>query len=118
MSKAKTAATTAAATMPTPPPPAFEPSENDIVADILAAVQQIWPELEPDKLRQAEEQIRERWGGDRPYIGRRAGHGSSARNEAIVREHQRGERLPYLARRYKLSERRILQIISQAHRPA
>lgn len=94
--------------------PAFEPSEHDIVADILAAVQDIWPELEPDKLRQAEAQIRERWGGDRPYISRRAGYGSSSRNQAIVRDHRNGERVPYLARRYQLTPRRILQILSEA----
>jgi Mor family transcriptional regulator len=97
---------------PTPSAP-FVPDENDFVADVLAAVHEIWPELCADKLRQAEAQIRERWGGDRPYIGRRPGQGRSGRNDAIRREHQAGERVPYLARRYQLTERRILQIISE-----
>jgi Mor family transcriptional regulator len=100
-------------TKPPAPPAPFVPDENDAVADFLAIVLEIWPELEPEKLRQAEAQFRERWGGDRPYIGRRSGQGRSGRNDAIRREHQAGERVPYLARRYQLTERRILQIISE-----
>lgn len=100
-------------TKPTAQAP-YVPDENDIVADILATVREIWPELPPDKIKQAEAQIRERWGGDRPYISRRPGAGRSERNEAIKREHRAGERIPFLARRYCLTERRIIQILALA----
>lgn len=92
--------------------PAYAPEENDIVADMLRTVQEIWPDLPADKLAQAEAQIRELWGGDRPYISRRPGAGRSARNEAIHRDHRSGERIPLLARRYELTERRIIQILA------
>jgi Mor family transcriptional regulator len=106
MAKASAVSKPAAETAP------YVPDENDIVADILAVVRDIWPDLPVDKLRQAEAQIRERWGGDRPYISRRPGAGRSARNEAICRDHRNGERIPLLARRYQLTERRIIQILA------
>ncbi len=91
---------------------AYAPDENDIVADMLAVVAEVWPGLPPEAMRRAEAQIRERWGGDRPYISRRPGAGRSARNEAIHRDHRAGERIPLLARRYELTERRIIQILA------
>lgn len=105
--------TAPAATLAAP----YLPDESDFVSDVLAAVREIWPDLCADKLRQAEAQIRERWGGDRPYIGRRAGQGRSARNEAILRDHRNGERVPLLMRRYKLSRQRIYQILGEEPPP-
>ena len=91
-------------------PAPYIPDENDIVADMLAVVKELWPELPPEKLQLAERQIRDRWGGDRPYIAHRAG-GQSTRNQAITRDHRAGERIPLLARRYQLTPRRIRQIL-------
>jgi Mor family transcriptional regulator len=99
-----------AAAQPSP----YLPDANDIVADMLAVVHEIWPELGPEKLAAAERQIRERWGGDRPYIAIRAGLGRSERNDAILRDHRAGERIPLLMRRYSLSRGRIYEIINSA----
>ena len=96
------------ATKPVP----YVPDENDIVADMLAVVRELWPELPPEKLQQAERHIRERWGGDRPYIAMRAGDGRSVRNDAIRRDHLAGERIPLLMRRYDLSRSRINEILA------
>ena len=96
---------------PATKPVLYVPDENDIVADMLAVVLELWPELPADKLQQAERQIRERWGGDRPYIAIRQGDGRSARNEAIRRDHRNGERIPLLMRRYDLSRSRINEIL-------
>lgn len=90
----------------------YLPDDNDIVADMLATVRELWPDLAPQKLAQAEAQIRERWGGDRPYISRRAGEGRSARNQAIRRDHQAGERVALLERRYGLSRFQIHRILA------
>ena len=84
---------------------------DDFVDDVLATVRTLVPGLAPEVCAQASAAIRERWGGDRPYIARRAGEGRSGRNEAIRRDYQMGERLALLERRYSISQRHILRII-------
>lgn len=89
------------------------PHTDDVVEYTLRCVLALAPELSAAVLEHADRQVRAVWSGDRPYIARRAGEGKSSRNAAIKRDHQAGERLKLLARRYELSERRILQIVAQ-----
>lgn len=49
------------------------------------------------------------WRGSRWYVSGQ--NSTSVRNEAIVRDYLRGERLALLERRYGLTQRRLLQII-------
>ena len=86
------------------------------MADILRRVLALSPEFRAAlmlPLAQIDREVRDHWGGDRAYIARRAGEGSSARNDAIRRDHQRGERTGLLCRRYQLSRQRIHQILSE-----
>ena len=89
------------------------PLSDDFVDDVLALLASLLPGVTPDHCAAASAAIRERWGGDRPYIARRAGEGRSGRNESIRRDYQRGERLALLERRYGLTQRRLLQIVKE-----
>lgn len=86
---------------------------DDFVSDVLAIVGELVPGARADVLRRADAQIRERWGGDRPYIARRVGEGRSERNAAIRREFQRGDSLALLERRHGLCRRQLLRIVQQ-----
>ena len=99
---------------PAKTPAPYVPDENDIVADTLAAVLEIWPDLNADQIRSVEQQVFARWEGDTYYCKRRSSERRSARNDAILRDHHAGERIPLLARRYGLTERRIMQIVQPA----
>lgn len=87
---------------------------DDFVADVVRVLSAVVPGLSEEQGRAASEAIRERWGGDRPYIARRLGEGRSERNVAIRRDHQRGESLALLERRYQLCRRQLLRIIGPA----
>lgn len=56
------------------------------------------------------------WRGERPYIGagEEAARQRSERDRAIRRDHQAGESLELLVRRYRLSRVRIWQIVTGA----
>lgn len=97
-----------------PPPRAVIPplTSDDIVEDILTVVLALAPNFAGYLAQQAEREIRARWGGDRPYIARRAGEGTSQRNAQIRRDHRAGERIGLLCRRYRLSRQRIHQILA------
>lgn len=57
-------------------------------------------------------QARRIFGGDRPYISRKLGEGTSERNASIKRDYwQKGEHIPLLERRYSLSKSRLWEII-------
>lgn len=93
---------------------------DDIIADTLARVRAVVDQLGPDALLDPsrwvalDEAVRGEWGGDRPYIaksGEIAKARMSARNDAIRRDHDRGERPALLARRYGLSVVRVKAII-------
>ena len=86
---------------------------EDIVSDILRRVVQLSPAFTAALAAQVDRQVREHWGGDRPYIARRAGEGTSARNAAIRRDHRNGEHIGLLCRRYRLSRQRIHQILAE-----
>lgn len=105
----RAAAATAPATQPVPTPAA----SDDIVQDMLSVVMALAPEFTQALAERADAELRQRWGGDRPYIARRRGEGSSARNARIKADYLRGERISYLSRHYELSERRILQILKE-----
>lgn len=93
----------------------YIPDENDMVADLLRLVISMAPafgialEAQAQLAEQVNIEARNRWGGDRPYIQRIGGR--SQRNDAIRRDHEAGERTAYLARKYQLTERRIIQIL-------
>ena len=62
-----------------------------------------------------EKELRHIWGGDRVYIPHRRGAESgqlhSERNSRILRAHQQGRHIAYMAKAEGLSERRVLQIV-------
>ncbi len=108
----------AAAPAPAAPPPRMPWDEagagDDIVADILQRVVALTPGFTAALAVQIDRQVREHWGGDRPYIARRAGEGTSQRNAAIRREHRAGTHVGALSRKYRLSRQRIHQIVTEA----
>ncbi len=89
----------------------FEPNENDIIDDILRRIIALTPGFTAAMAAQVDKQVREQWGGDRPYISLRRGGGASSRNAAIKRDYLAGEHIPLLERRYKLGKSRLWEII-------
>lgn len=87
------------------------PHTDDVVEYMLRCVLALAPSLNQAVIDTADRHMREVWGGDRPYIARRAGDGLSTRNAAIRRDHQAGERIPLLVRRYGLTARQISRIV-------
>jgi Mor family transcriptional regulator len=106
-----------AAPPPTPTPPGMpwddDAAGDDIVCDILRRVVALTPGFSAALVAQLDRQVREHWGGDRPYIARRAGEGSSARNAAIRRDYRAGEHVGALCRKYRLTRQRIHQILAE-----
>ncbi len=91
---------------------AIQPAvEDDFVCDVLALVQQIAGGITAEQAAQVDAALRERWGGDRPYIAKRHGEGRSDRNAAIRRDFQRGESVALLMRRYQLSRVTIWRVL-------
>ena len=90
---------------------AFEPSDNDIIDDILARVIALSPAFEAHLAHQVSQEAREQWGGDRPYVARKVGQGYSARNESIKRDYLAGEHMHLLERRYGIKRSRLWEII-------
>ncbi len=84
---------------------------QDVIDDIVERLSGALPAATRDLVTKVAKDAREAWGGDRVFISKRPGEGRSERNQAILRDYQRGERLAFLSRRYGLTERRILQII-------
>lgn len=84
---------------------------DDFVSDVLAIVQQVAASVTPEQAAKVDAALRERWGGDRPYIAKRRGEGRSDRNAAIRRDFQRGESIPFLMRRYSLSRVTIWRVL-------
>ena len=84
------------------------------MADVLQGVSARLGDPPANVSLELEHEIRRDWGGDRPYIAKvgEAGHLERSRREAAIRgEHQRGERVGYLARKWGLSARRVQQIV-------
>jgi Mor family transcriptional regulator len=62
--------------------------------------------------KEASAQVRLIFGGDRAYISRRKGEGTSLRNAAIKRDYwQGGEHIALMERRYGLSSAHLWRII-------
>lgn len=99
------------------PQPTAEP--QDIIIDMIRLVSAMT--LPPDPTARAralialEKKLRDTWGGDRVYIAYRRGAVSgqlhSERNSRILRAHQQGRHIAWLAKSEGLSERRVLQIV-------
>ncbi len=90
----------------------FGADGDDIVVDILRMVIQMAPTFSQALAAQVEHQIKERWGGDRPYIPKpRLRMAQSQRNDAIRRDYLAGERIGLLERRYGLKKTRIWEIL-------
>jgi Mor family transcriptional regulator len=94
------------------------PQGDDFVSDVLSLVAERLPDADDATLRAVDVAIRERWGGDRPYIARRHGEGRSDRNMAIRRDFAQGAGLGLLERRYGLCKRQLLRIVAPAAAPA
>jgi Mor family transcriptional regulator len=89
---------------------------NDLIADILSRISAACAandeKFTPEIAEAVEKDIRSDWGGDRYFVAKHKNSGDhSERNSRIMRDYLNGERLKLLERRYKLSGRRILQII-------
>ena len=90
--------------------------EQDIITDALKIVQGVLKKknivIDKDELAEAEQTIRAKWWGDRAYIAKNAGEGSSERNKSIYRDYSiKGERICLLASRYGISRRQVERII-------
>lgn len=88
---------------------------NDLIADLIDRVTAARGVKSPAAARKLERELRRDYGGDSHYIAK---FGETARIERLERDmriradHRRGERVPLLARRWNLSEKRIKQIIA------
>ena len=89
----------------------YQPSENDIIDDLLCRVIALAPAFSAALAAQVDKDVRSKWGGDRVYIGSRSGRGASARNANIKRDYMNGEHFDLLERRYGLSRSRLCEII-------
>jgi Mor family transcriptional regulator len=92
----------------------------DIVDDVLRRVIEMAPAFSAALAIQIAREVRHEWAGERSricYIARRGDEDMSARNAAIRRDFHAGERVGFLARKYRLSERRIQQIVSGRQEP-
>lgn len=93
------------------------PVTEDVIEYTIACALALSPPELRSQLREhiaqhASAQARRIFGGDRLYISRKAGEGSSARNAAIKRDYwQNGEHIPLLERRYGLKARQLWYII-------
>lgn len=88
------------------------PPDDCPVEYTLHCVQALAPELEEWLLGAAESQVREQYGGERVYIGKRRGQSMSDRNAQIRRLYQRGERVAFIARKFGLSRFRVHAILN------
>ncbi len=93
------------------------PVHDDVIEYTIACALALSPpeirkELRDHIAKHASGQARRVFGGDRVYISRRLGEGTSERNAAIKRDYwQGGEHIPLLERRYGLSSSHIWRII-------
>lgn len=88
-----------------------EPSD-DVVEYTMRCIAAMTPRLEAGILEAAEQHVREQFGGERVYVGKRSGQGLVERNAEIRRLHQRGERVQFLARKFNLSRFRVHAILN------
>jgi Mor family transcriptional regulator len=89
----------------------YHAAPDDFVCDVLALVLELAPGITGEQAAQVDAALRERWGGDRPYIAKRQGEGRSDRNAAIRRDYQRGESIALLCRRYQVSRVTVWRVL-------
>lgn len=89
------------------------PLQDDFVCDLQDLMRAHVQGITDETLRALGGAIRERWGGDKPYIARRPGEGRSERNAAIQRDFRRGDTVPLLMRRYQLSRVTVWRILGR-----
>lgn len=89
------------------------PLHDDFVCDLQDLLRHHIAGIGDDTLRTLGAAIRERWGGDKPYIARRPGEGRSERNAAIRREYRRGDPVPLLMRRHNVSRVTVWRVLGQ-----
>jgi hypothetical protein len=89
----------------------YHADPDDFVCDVVVMVRQHLPAMPDEAAAAVDAALRERWGGDRPYIAKRHGEGRSDRNAAIRRDFQRGESVALLSRRYSLSRMSIYRVL-------
>lgn len=84
----------------------------DLINDILERLAKMLPAetLTETISRDLEQAIRAYYGGDRLYIAKN-GDDLSERNEAIRSDWLNGERIPLIARRYKISRVHVWRIL-------
>jgi Mor family transcriptional regulator len=93
------------------------PVIDDVIEYTIACALALSPpdvraEVRAHIAQHASGQARRIFGGDRVYISRRLGEGTSQRNAAIKRDYwQKGEHIPLLERRYGLSSSHLWRII-------
>lgn len=88
-------------------------SDDDIITDAVETLCQLAQKngvtVDEKTAKEAEQIIRAKWWGDRPYIRIKAD--TDKRNTAIRAEYARGERVAYLARKYQITRQSIYLII-------
>lgn len=84
-------------------------SPDDFVAYLYRVMVRVGVKVE--MAGQVAEQVTSEWGGDRAYIAKRVGAGRSERNDAIRRDHRRGESIALICRRYQLSRQHVYRIL-------
>lgn len=84
---------------------------QDLIDDIVERLCGALPPTAKDLVAKVASEAREAWGGEKVFISKRPGEGRSERNQAILRDYQRGERLAFLERKYGVSQRHILRIL-------
>ncbi len=84
---------------------------DDIVEFALRCLFAMAPQF-GDEVREAtNRRVREAFGGERLYISKNDGEIRAKRNEQIRADHQRGERISLLARRYELTIAQVWKIV-------
>lgn len=87
---------------------------DDVVEYTLRCVLALAPNLSEAIVQAADRRARDLFGRSTAYVAARAGEGRSARNDAIRAAYRAGERVPFLARRWQLSERMVWRIVTQS----
>ena len=92
-----------------------EANPNDIVEAILRTCLEMAPGFSAAVAAAVDQRIRAEWGSENVYVPQFVGGAvarQTERNQAIKRDHQRGEHVELLARRYQLTTKRIRQILA------
>lgn len=84
---------------------------DDVVEFTLRCVLALAPSLSRAIVDAAEQHVRQVFGGDEVWVSKR--RNLACRNAEIMREYLAGERISYLSRKYRITERRVMQIIKE-----